>query len=44
MKLKENLETILPEHYETNDNGQYIRKSFKANGLTVQSVQSAESP
>jgi hypothetical protein len=33
--LQENLETILPQHYETNDNGQYVRNSFNANGLTV---------
>jgi hypothetical protein len=33
IKIKDNLGTILPEHYETNDNNQYIRKSFKANGF-----------
>jgi maltose-binding protein MalE len=34
IKLKDNLGTILPQLYETNDKGQYVRKSFNANGLS----------
>jgi hypothetical protein len=34
-ELQESLEATLREHYETNDNGQYIRESFNAKGLTA---------
>jgi uncharacterized LabA/DUF88 family protein len=32
--LDDNLETLLPSHYETNSEGKFVRSSFVATGLT----------
>jgi hypothetical protein len=40
VEIQETLEAILQEHYETNDKGQYMRKSFNAKGLTAAPVSS----